>query len=404
MAPDDFDDELTDALDDELGDLPVVELEDAELGIRPEDRYAAIPPGPKLIRRRVHGESRRGPAYLLLGLFLLVALAAWLGNNSRHEATNATGEGTAGEHVIRVFQHLTNAQVVVRSGSEEFVVDVDRGSVVPLRPRDLSPQQPVDRLVATGGTLVAQVNGHAYAIRGAEDPVVDLGPADSVVAATEAERVWIAGVFVGRYLLREVATDGTTIETAQLPPTDELVGVTTAGVVLSSNRPARVMQFIPGDGSRRQLGGNASFIASNANAVVTAETRGGFDYLNVEDTAHGPHASFRRGRADASGRGLPEFSDVSLSPDGSLLAANNASPTGVTLTIIDLHTGRTVSRQAVPVANTPTAWSRDSRWLFAGAPGGGLLAIDRQGTAALVDAPVVPFSLITVLGAPPLSR
>lgn len=404
MAPDDFDGNFDgnfdDELDDELGDLPVLELEDAELGIRPEDRYAAIPPGPKLIRRRVHGESHRAPAYLLLGLFLLVALAAWLGNNSHHDATRTTGERTAGEHAIRIFRHLTNAQVVVRSGSEQFVVDVDRGSVIPLQPRDLPPQQPVDRLVATGGTLVAQVNGRAYAIRGAEDPVVDLGPADSVVAATEAERVWIAGVFVGSYLLREMATDGTTIATETLRPTEELVGVTAGAVVLSSNRPAQVTQLVPRGGSRQRLGGTASFIASNANAVVTAEIRGGFDYLNVDDTAHGRHASFRRGRADAARRVLPEFSDGSLSPDGSLLAANNVSPTGVTLTLIDLHTGRTVSRQAIPIANAPTAWSRNSRWLFAGVPGSGLLAIDRQGTAALVDAPVVPFSLITVVGAP----
>jgi hypothetical protein len=394
VAPDNFDDAL-----DELDDLPVVELEDAELGIRSEDRYAAIPPGPKLIRRRVHDQSSRAPAYLLVALFMLVALAAWLGRGDHHGATSSDAAGTAGEQVIRVFRHLTNAQAVLRSGNALFVVDVDRGSIVPLQPRDL-PAQSVDRLIATGRTLVVQVTGHAYAVRGAalSAPAVDLGPAETVVAATEPERVWIAALVNGRYLLREVATDGTTIETAQLQPTEELAGATTGGVLLSSNRPSRVTQMLPRDGSRRQLGGNAVFIASNANVVVTAETRGGLDYLNVDDTARGRHSSFQRGRL------LPDLSNVSLSPDGSRLAFTNPSTAGVTLTIIDLHTEHVVSREATPVADAPTAWSPDSRWLFAGAPSGGLLAIDRQGTAAVVDAPVDPFSLITVAAAPLLPR
>lgn len=392
MAPDN--------LDDELDDLPVVELEDAELGIRPEDRYAAIPPGPKLIRRRVHDQSRRAPAYLLVALFMLVALAAWLGRAS-HGATSSDGAGTAGEHATRLFRHLTNAEIVVRSGNALFVVDVDRGSVVGRPPRNL-PTQPVDRLIATGGTLVEQVNGRAYAIRNAAGPAVDLGPAETVVAATEPERVWIAALVGGRYLLRQIATDGTTIETEQLQPTEGLAGVTTGGVVLS-NGTSRVTLLAPQDGSRRQLGGNASFIASNATAVVTIEIRGD-DYLNVDDPAHGRHASFRRGLVNASGRVLPDFSSASLSPDGSRLAFTTPSGAGVTLALIDLHTGRIVSHQAIPVANAPTAWSRDSRWLFAGAPGGGLLAIDRRGTSALVDAPVDPFSLITVIGGPLLPR
>lgn len=395
MAPDN--------LDDELDDLPVVELEDAELGIRPEDRYAAIPPGPKLIRRRVHDESRRAPAYLLVALFMLVALAAWLGAGSHHGATSSNGAGTAGEHATRLFRHLTNAQVVMRIRNALFVVDVDRGSLVGLAPRNVPPQ-PVDRLIVTGRTLVAQVDGRAYAIRSAAAPAVDLGPAETVVAATEPERVWITALVGGQYLLRQVATDGTTIEIAQLQPTEGLAGVSTGGVVLSSSRPSRVTLLAPRDGSRQRLGGTASFIASNAAAVVTTEIRGRLDYLNVDDPAHGRHRSFRRGLVNASGRVLPDFSSMSLSPDGSRLAFTNPSATGVTLALIDLHTGRIVSRQAIPVADTPTAWSRDSSWLFAGAPGGGLLAIDRRGTSALVDAPVDPFSLITVVGAPLLPR
>ena len=387
MAPDN--------LDDELDDLPVVELEDAELGIRPEDRYAAIPPGPKLIRRRVHDESRRAPAYLLVALFMLVALAAGLGRGSHHGATSSNGAGTAGEHATRLFRHLTNAQVVMRIRNALFVVDVDRGSLVGLAPRNVPPQ-PVDRLIVTGRTLVAQVGGRAYSISSARAAAIDLGPAETVVAAIEPERVWITALVGGQYLLREVATDGTTIETEQLQPTEALAGVTTGGVVLS-NGPSRVTLLAPRDGSRRQLGGTASFIASNATAVVTTEIRKGLDSLNVDDPAHGRHASFRRGLVNASGRVLPDFSSVSLSPDGSRLAVTNPSAAGVTLALIDLHSGRVVSRQAIAVTDAPIAWSHDSDWLFAGAPDGGLLAIARQGTAALVDAPVDPFSLIAVV-------
>src|SRR5256885_5445518 len=67
------------ACDADAGEaLPVVDLDDTELGIRTEDRYAYVPPGPQWIRRRVHDSSKRIPIAILVGLAVFFVIGGLL--------------------------------------------------------------------------------------------------------------------------------------------------------------------------------------------------------------------------------------------------------------------------------------------------------------------------------------
>src|SRR2546429_8724388 len=67
------------ACDADAGEaLPVVDLDDTELGIRTEDRYAYVPPGPHWIRRRVHDSSKQIPIAILVGLAVFFVIGGVL--------------------------------------------------------------------------------------------------------------------------------------------------------------------------------------------------------------------------------------------------------------------------------------------------------------------------------------
>src|SRR5947199_10216706 len=67
------------ACDADAGEaLPVVDLDDSELGIRTEDRYAYVPPGPQWIRRRVHDSSKQIPIAILVGLAVFFMIGAMI--------------------------------------------------------------------------------------------------------------------------------------------------------------------------------------------------------------------------------------------------------------------------------------------------------------------------------------
>src|SRR2546430_12556101 len=75
------------ACDADAGEaLPVVDLDDTELGIRTEDRYAYVPPGPQWIRRRVHDSSKQIPIAILVGLAVFFVIGGLLPRSTRDRA------------------------------------------------------------------------------------------------------------------------------------------------------------------------------------------------------------------------------------------------------------------------------------------------------------------------------
>src|SRR5256885_15288783 len=72
------------ACDADAGEaLPVVDLDDTELGIRTEDRYAYVPPGPQWIRRRVHDSSKQIPIAILIGLAVFFVIGGVVPRSAR---------------------------------------------------------------------------------------------------------------------------------------------------------------------------------------------------------------------------------------------------------------------------------------------------------------------------------
>src|SRR2546430_4070316 len=72
------------ACDADAGEaLPVVDLDDTELGIRTEDRYAYVPPGPQWIRRRVHDNSKQIPIAILIGLAVFFVIGGFFPGSTR---------------------------------------------------------------------------------------------------------------------------------------------------------------------------------------------------------------------------------------------------------------------------------------------------------------------------------
>src|SRR2546421_12397574 len=82
------------ACDADAGEaLPVVDLDDTELGIRTEDRYAYVPPGPQWIRRRVHDNSKQIPIAILIGLAVFFVIGGVL-QRSTSDRAEPPPEGT----------------------------------------------------------------------------------------------------------------------------------------------------------------------------------------------------------------------------------------------------------------------------------------------------------------------
>jgi len=73
-------------------ELEPVGLEDADVGIRHEDRYVALPPGPRWVPRRVRRESPVGPLVALAGAIGVLALMVVLAPGDTH--SSRTGSAT----------------------------------------------------------------------------------------------------------------------------------------------------------------------------------------------------------------------------------------------------------------------------------------------------------------------
>jgi hypothetical protein len=361
--------------------LPVLDLDDDELGIRTEDRYAYIPPGPKWIRRRVHDESTRIPIVILAGLLLLFLVGAWLQQGSRDRADprrNVTAEA------LPALRQPTRASLLVLMPTGLQTLDVDRRRVRTGGVAEL-PVGPVTAATTSGDDVVLVVDHRAYVV-----PLTLDGPAVGIGAAVEAfpsagpGRVWLLTYPPdGTVLAREVDFAG-----AETTPPAVLGGSVT---VRTAAGDGLVTDRLGTDGTRA-LGiwdpaqpatapvtfrTNALFVAGARDVVASRDAGCGARRcdLYLDDLATG------RERVIGNALGRGGVAAAAFSADGRHLAVVESDAGRSRGTLVDTKTGALTPFATGPVASTrpAIAWSRDGAWLFVATSEGRIDAVSARG-------------------------
>jgi len=348
--------------DDDVADdaepLSVLDLDDPELGIRPEDRFAAIPPGPRLVPRRMHDESTRAPVLLLAALLALFVVGSWLGGIGPDEAS----EPTTG--ALPVLDQTTGTTLLLVGDEGAAVIDVGRNAAMAVDDR---------------GTRAVM---RARSTR------------SRVVASATAGRAWIVtreadGVSTAREI--DIA-DGST--TAVVPVEGVLAGAVDAGLVVE--RPSGLVEVVGTDGativtlapSGRVVGAARDLVA------VRPECEDRACGVALIDVATGAQREFP---AELAARGTEVGS---LSPDARLLAIARSDGVDTSGILVDVDVGsvtpfraRGLGRAALGPA--ALAWSHDGAWLFVATAPSGLDAVATgDGASYRVNAELDPFAAI----------
>ncbi len=380
------------ACDGDAGDaLPVVDLDDTELGIRTEDRYAYIPPGPQWIRRRVHDNSMRIPIAILVALALFFVLGAWLQRPGRDRA--------AAPREVRVqslpaLQRSTDTSLLALAPDGVRAVDVDRKRLRDAAVAEL-PTGPTTAAMTSGDSAVVVVDHRAYVIPLSLDgAATSIGPAVEVFPSQRDGRVWLLTYPAdGTVVARELGLDG--VETA--PP-----------AVLGGSATVRgpaggklVIDRLGADGTRSLATWNptstteptetfrtgALFVASGRDVVASrpAGCGGGQCDLYLDDTSTGRHQVIENALG-GGGVAAAAFAD-----DGRHLGVVESDGVRSRGTLVDITTGTLTRFVAGPVASTrpALAWSHDGAWLFVTTNTGAIDAVDRRGHAYAISAPRV---------------
>jgi hypothetical protein len=380
------------ACDADAGEaLPVVDLDDTELGIRTEDRYAYVPPGPQWIRRRVHDTSTHIPIAILVGLVLFFVLGAWLQRSGR-DGAEPPQEVTA--QSLPSLHRTTGASLLVLAADGLHTLDVDgqrvrTGSVAEL------PVGPVTAATTTGDRAVVVVDHRAHVVPlSLEGPAAGIGPAVEVYSSHRSGRVWLLTYPAdGTVVARELGLDGVeTVPAAVLGGSATVRGAAGEGLVIDRLGP---------DGSRSLATWNpvspaeppttfridALFVAANGNAVASRRSGcvGRQCDLYLDDIASGQH------RVIANALGSGGVTAAAFTDNGRRLAVVESGGARSQGTIVDTSTGRVTKFVADPVAASrpALAWSRDGAWLFVATTDGTIDAVDRRGRAYTISSPAV---------------
>jgi hypothetical protein len=374
----------------ELGEpLSVVDLEDAELGIRSEDRYAAVPPGPRLIPRRVHDESTGAPLLLLGALVAFFALGAWL------DSTGSEDEpATAAERPAPVLDRATGTTLLLIGKDGATTLDVDERTARPL-PGGERLSAPA-AAASTGGEVVVVDDDDAVRLPGPGRPPVTLGPAGDVFTSARPDHVWLVVTGAGgTSIAREVdlATPGDAAP--ELTIGGSVVGVVSRGLVVEL--PSGAIEVVAPDGAPpRRLGESTIFVAAGGDVVASrpVECAAGACDLLIDDVATGTRRVFQLGGLATGGTEL-----AASSPDGRrvvVLRSDGLQTRGV---LVDVRLATVTPFRARPVRQNPSrapalAWSPDGEWLFLATVRTGIDAVDPDGRAYRVEAALPDFDAI----------
>ncbi|MGH8984054.1 MAG: hypothetical protein ACRDY6_09305 [Acidimicrobiia bacterium] len=338
--------------------LPVLDLDDPELGIRPEDRFAAIPPGPQLVPRRVHDESTRAPVVLLAGLLVLFVVGSWLGGIGSDEPA----ETRAGP--VPVLDQTTGTTLLLVGEEDAAVIEVGRTGAVPA---DDATAMAIARARSSRSRVVPSATaGRAWIVIGAADGISTARELDLADGLTTAE-VEVDGVVTG-------AVDAGLVVERQSGPV-EVVGPDGATLVT----------LVP---SGRVLGAARNLVA------VRPACQGRACGVTMIDVVSGAQRELP-GELAASGTELG-----SLSPDGRLLAIVRSDGVDTHGVLVDVELGAVTPFRArglrrAALGPAALAWSADDAWLFVATAPSGLDAIATgDGTSYRVDDHLPPFTAI----------
>jgi hypothetical protein len=361
--------------------LPVVDLDDAELGIRTEDRYAYVPPGPKWIPRRVHHDSARIPLAILAGVVLLFLVGAWLQRPARDGAASRQ-EVTA--EALPTLRASTRTSLLLLTPNGVQNLDVDRRQVRSGAVTEL-PVGPVTAAATSGNDAVLVVDHRAYVVpRSLEGPATGIGSAVEVFPSKREAGVWLLTYPPdGSVIAREADLGG--VETT---PPAVLGGSAT---VRTAAGPGLVIERLGADGTRALASWDP---ARPADAPVTFRT-GALFVTAGKDTVASRDAACITPRCDlylddlgtgrqrvignALGRG--GVGAAAFSADGRRLAVLENDGDRSHGTLVDTETGSLTPFTAGPAATThpAVAWSNDGKWLFVSTTAGRIDAVDTRG-------------------------
>jgi hypothetical protein len=370
------------ACDADAGEsLPAVDLDDADLGIRTEDRYAYVPPGPKWIRRRVHDESTRIPVVILAGLVLFFLVGAWLQHPSRDRAAppqRVTAEALPG------LRQSTDTSLLVLTPDGLHTLDVDRRQVRSGTVAEL-PVGSVTAAATSNDHAVLVVDHRAYVVPlSLEGPAAGVGSAVDAFPSKRDGHVWLLTYPPdGTVVAREVDLAG--VETT--PPAVLAGSATVRGVA----GDGLVIERLGADGTRALASWdpaqptsapvtfrtNALFVAAGPGVVASRDAACGTRRcdLHLDDLAAG------RERVIGNSLGRDGVAAAAFSADGRRLAVLESDGIRSRGTLIDTTTGALTPFVTGPVASTrpAVAWSRDGAWAFVATSAGRIDAVDARG-------------------------
>ena len=380
------------ACDADAGEaLPALDLDDTELGIRTEDRYAYVPPGPKWIRRRVHDSSKQIPIAILVALAIFFVLGALLQRSGRDRAEpprEVTAQRLPGLH------RTTGTSLLLLAPDGLHTLDVDgrrvrTGSVAEL------PTGPITAAVTSGDQTVVVVDHRAYVVPlSLEGPATGIGPAVEVYPSHRAGRVWLLTYPAdGSVVARELGLDGVeTTPAAVLSGSATVRGAAGEGVVIDRLGADGTRSLAAWDPARpgeppATFRTDALFVAASRNVVASRPSGCSAQQcdLFLDDPTSGQHRVI--GNAlNGGGVAAAAFTD-----DGRRLAVVESDGARSQGTIVDTATGKVTPFVADPVATSrPTlAWSHDGAWLFVATNTDTVDAVDRRGRAFAVSIPAV---------------
>jgi len=380
------------ACDADAGEaLTALDLDETDLGIRTEDRYAYVPPGPQWIRRRVHDSSKQLPIAILVALALFFVLGALLPRSGRDRA--APPPAVTAQHLPGLHR-TTGASLLLLAPDGLHTLDVDgqrvrTGSVAEL------PAGPITAAATSGDQTVVVVDHRAYAVPlSLEGPATSIGPAVEAYPSRRGGRVWLLTYPAdGSVVARELGLDGVeTTPAAVLSGSATVRGAAGEGVVidrlgadgtrsLATWNPAR-----PGE-PPATFRTDALFVAAGRNVVASRPSGCSAQQcdLLLDDLTSGQHRVI--GNA-LSGGGVAA---AAFTDNGRRLAVVESDGNRSRGTIVDTSTGKLTRFVADPVAGSRPvlAWSHDGAWLFVATSTNSVDAVDRRGRAYAVPIPAV---------------
>jgi hypothetical protein len=361
--------------------LPVVELEDDELGIRTEDRYAYVPPGPKWIPRRIHHDSARVPIAILVGLLLVFLVGAWLQQSSRDRGAPRPDARPAG---LPTLQQPTGASLLVLTPDGLHALDVDKHQVRKAGIAEL-PVGAVTAATTSGDHAVLVVDHRAYVVPLSLDgPATGIGSAVEVFPSKRDRRVWLLTYPPdGTVAAREVDLDG-----AETTPPAVLGGSAT---VRAAAGDGLVIERLSSDGTRSlamwdpdrpadapvTFRTGVLFVAAGRDVVASRDAAcvARRCDLYLDDLATGSQRVIGR----AFGRG--GIAAAAFSTDVRLLAVIESDGDRLRGTFVNTMTGALTPFAVDPVARArpALAWSRNGSWLFVSTSTGRIEAVRGRG-------------------------